>query len=170
MLWITLLSMRQIDVEMMVVAGGCEANVAAASWQAKTVEVPSGTKVLLELRSAVNTKTAKPGDGVYLSSSFPVVVNGQVAIPAGVYVQGVIDQVTRPGRVKGRAAVRMHFSSIIFPNGSVVEIPGIVNSMPGAKKQTVKGDGEGTIVSTRGRVCSPKPTAMLQVKGGPPKA
>jgi type IV secretion system protein VirB10 len=39
----------------------------------------------------------------------------------------------------------MHFTSIIFPNGSVVEIPGIVNSLPGAKKQSVKDDGEGTI-------------------------
>src|SRR5215510_7142566 len=93
-----------------------QANVAAVTWQAKSIEVPQGTKVLLEMRSAVNTKTAKPGDGVYLSSNFPVVVNGQVVIPAGVYVQGVIDQVTRPGRIKGRAAVRMHFTSMIFPN------------------------------------------------------
>ena len=128
-----------------------QANVAAATWQAKTVEVPSGTKVLLELRSAVNTKTAKPGDGVYLSSSFPVVVNGQVAIPAGVYVQGVIDQVTRPGRVKGRAAVRMHFSSMIFPNGSVVSIPGVVNSLPGSAGPQVQQEGEIQQASGKGK-------------------
>jgi len=128
-----------------------QANVSASTWQAKTVEVPSGTKVLLELRSAVNTKTAKPGDGVYLSSSFPVVVNGQVAIPAGVYVQGVIDQVTRPGRVKGRAAVRMHFSSIIFPNGSVVSIPGVVNSLPGSAGPQVQQEGEIQQASGKGK-------------------
>jgi len=34
---------------------------------------------------------------------------------------------------------------MIFPNGTVVEIPGMVDSLPGAKKQTVKDDGEGTI-------------------------
>ena len=39
----------------------------------------------------------------------------------------------------------MHFTSIIFPNGTVVEIPGLVNSLPGASKQTVKDDGEGTV-------------------------
>jgi type IV secretion system protein VirB10 len=39
----------------------------------------------------------------------------------------------------------MHFTSIIFPNGSVVEIPGVVNSLPGARKQEVKDNGEGTI-------------------------
>jgi len=99
----------------------------------------------LQLRSSVNTKSAKPGDGVYLASTFPVVVGNRVMIPAGVYVQGVVDRVARAGHVKGRAELDMHFTSIIFPNGSVVEIPGIVNNLPGARKQTVKEDGEGTI-------------------------
>ncbi len=111
----------------------------------KTYTVPAGTKVLLQLRSSVNTRSAKPGDGVYLASTFPIVVGNRVMIPAGVYVQGVVDRVQRAGRVKGKAELDMHFTSIIFPNGSVVEIPGVVNSLPGAKKQDVKDDGEGTI-------------------------
>jgi type IV secretion system protein VirB10 len=65
-------------------------------------------------------------------------------IPAGVYVQGVVDRVERAGQLKGKAQLDMHFTSIIFPNGSVVEVPGLVNALPGASKQTVK-DGEGTI-------------------------
>jgi len=112
---------------------------------AKTVEVPAGTKVLLTLRSGVNTRTAQPGDGVYLSSTFPVVTGGHVVIPSGVYVEGVIDRVVRPGRVKGRAQVTMHFTTLIFPNGSVVSIPGAVDSLPGSNGPTVKKDGEGTI-------------------------
>jgi len=111
----------------------------------RTYTVPAGTKVLLQLRSGINTRSAKPGDGVYLASTFPVVVGNKVMIPAGVYVQGVVDRVARAGRVKGRSQLDMHFTSIIFPNGSVVEIPGLVNSLPGAKKQSVKDDGEGTI-------------------------
>ena len=118
---------------------------ATAASEPKTYTVPAGTKVLLELRSAIDTRSAKPGDGVYLASTFPVVVGDRVLIPAGVYVQGVIDRVTRAGRIRGRAQLDMHFTSIIFPNGSVVEIPGMVNSLPGAKDQTVKDDGEGTI-------------------------
>jgi hypothetical protein len=112
---------------------------------AKTYTVPAGTKVLLQLRSAINTKSAKAGDGVYLASTFPVVVGNRVMIPAGVYVQGTVDRVLRAGRVKGKAQLDMHFSSIIFPNGTVVEIPGMVNSLPGAKQQSVKDNGEGTI-------------------------
>jgi hypothetical protein len=111
----------------------------------KTYTVPAGTKVLLQLRSAINTRSAKAGDGVYLYSIFPVVVGNRVMIPTGVYVQGVVDRVQRGGIVKGKAQLDMHFTSIIFPNGSVVEIPGVVDSVPGTKNQTVKDDGEGTI-------------------------
>jgi type IV secretion system protein VirB10 len=110
----------------------------------KTFTVPAGTKVLLELRSAINTKSAKPGDGVYLISTFPVVAENRVLIPAGVYVQGMVDSVVRPGRIRGDAQLNMHFTSMIFPNGSVVAIPGVVNSLPGATNQNVNGD-EGTI-------------------------
>lgn len=117
---------------------------AATSAAAKSYEVPAGTKVLLSLKSAVNTKTARPGDGVYLVSTFPVAIGNKVLIPAGVYVQGVIDRVQRPGRVKGRAQVGMHFTSMIFPNGSVVQIPGVVSSLPGSDGAQVK-DREGTV-------------------------
>jgi type IV secretion system protein VirB10 len=121
------------------------AAVAGSPAAPKTYVVPAGTKVLLQLRSSINTKSAKPGDGVYLVSTFPVVVGNRVMIPAGVYVQGLVDRVARAGRVKGKAQLDMHFTSMIFPNGSVAEIPGTVNSLPGAKHQSVKGDQEGTV-------------------------
>ena len=110
--------------------------------ETQSIEIPAGTRVLLSLRSAIHTKTAKPGDGVYLTSNFPVVVENRVVIPTGVYVQGVIDDVVRPGRVKGRAAVHMHFTSMIFPNGSVVNIPGVVSGLPGSGGPSVQKEGE----------------------------
>jgi len=69
----------------------------------KTYTVPAGTKILLQLRSGINTRSAKAGDGVYLASTFPVVVANRVMIPSGVYVQGVVDRVVRAGHVKGTA-------------------------------------------------------------------
>lgn len=137
-----------------------------ASSAKKTYTVPAGTKVLLQLRSGVNTKSARPGDGVYLASTFPVVVGNRVMIPAGVYVQGVVDRVQRAGRVKGRAQLDMHFTSIIFPNGSVVEIPGVVNSLPGAHKQTVKDDGEGTIQQDGDKGRNASKTAEIAIPTG----
>src|SRR6202000_2751978 len=53
----------------------------------QTYTVPAGTKVLLSLKSGVNTKTARVGDGVYLVSTFPVIVGSHVLIPSGVYLQ-----------------------------------------------------------------------------------
>ena len=109
-----------------------------------TYTVPAGTKVLLSLTSGVNTTPARPGDGVYLVSTFPVIVGSRVLIPTGVYVQGIVDKVERPGRVKGRAKLLMHFTTMIFPNGQVIGIPGTVNNLPGSGGESVKGD-EGTI-------------------------
>jgi len=110
----------------------------------KLFVLPQGTKILLSLTSAVNTKTAKPGDGVYLVSTFPVTGDNRVLIPVGVRVQGTLDQVVRPGRVKGSAKVAMHFTTVIFPNGTIVNVPGNIDSLPGSPNQRVK-DGEGTI-------------------------
>ncbi len=119
--------------------------LANAAPEKKTYTVPAGTKVLLQLRSGINTKSARAGDGVYLSSVFPVVVGNRVMIPTGVYVQGMVDRVQRGGHIQGKAQLDMHFTSIIFPNGSVVEIPGVVDNVPGSSDKTVKNDQEGTI-------------------------
>ena len=110
----------------------------------QTYTVPAGTKILLSLRSAINTKTAQQGDGVYLVSSFPVTEASRVMIPVGVYVQGTVDRVVRPGRVKGRAQLDLHFTTMIFPNGQVIEVPGVLNSLPGSDGPKVKGN-EGTV-------------------------
>ena len=131
----------------------------------KTYTVPSGTKVLLQLRSSLNSKSARAGDGVYLASAFPVVVGNRVMIPAGVFVQGVVDRVTRAGHVKGRAQLDMHFTSIIFPNGTVVEIPGVVSGLPGASKQQVK-DGEGTIEQDTDKTRNAGKTAEIALPTG----
>lgn len=124
---------------------GASADLPAPSSASGTsYTVPAGTKVLLSLKSGVNTKTTHAGDSVYLVSTFPVIVGSHVLIPAGVYVQGMVDQVDRPGRVHGRARLLMHFTSMIFPNGQVVAIPGNVNNLPGSNGSRVKGT-EGTI-------------------------
>src|ERR1700728_2924006 len=124
----------------------------AAETSSQTFTVPAGTKVLLSLKSGINTKTAQQGDGVYLVSSFPVVGSSRVMIPVGVYVQGVVDRVQRPGRVKGRAQIDLHFTTMIFPNGQVVEVPGVLNSLPGSDGPRVKGsEGEVEQAGTKGR-------------------
>ena len=109
-----------------------------------TIVVPAGTKVPLVLKHAVSTKNAQVGDALYLESSFPVVQNDRMVIPAGTYVQGVVSGVKRPGRIKGRAELLIRFTTMIFPNGYTVSFPGSLDNVPGADSQKVK-DDEGTI-------------------------
>jgi type IV secretion system protein VirB10 len=140
----------------------------AAAPAPQTFTVPAGTKVLLSLKSAINTKTAQQGDGVYLVSSFPVVGNSRIMIPVGVYVQGVVDRVVRPGRVKGRAQLDLHFTTMIFPNGQVVDVPGVLNSLPGSDGPKVKGN-EGTVeqAGNKGRdVANVLKGAAIGAEGG----
>lgn len=108
------------------------------------LEIPAGTKVPLALKNAISTKTTREGDPVYAETVFPVVVNERVVIPAGTYVQGRITSSKRAGRVKGHAEVLMHFTTLIYPSGYTVVLPGALDSVPGAEKTTMKGE-EGTI-------------------------
>jgi type IV secretion system protein VirB10 len=111
---------------------------AADSPAPNTVTVPSGTKLLMALKSGINTKSAKAGDSVYLETNFPVSIDNVMAIPPGTFVQGTIDNVKRSGRVKGRAEVLFHFNTLIFPSGYTVSVPGSVNDVPGADSSRVK--------------------------------
>jgi hypothetical protein len=124
-------------------------NAAAASpppsaAPAKTLTIPAGTTVPLSLKQAVSTKTAKDGDPVYAETAFPFVVNDQIIIPAGTYIQGRIEHVQRGGHVKGRAEVLIHFTSMIYPSGYTVMLGGSIENTPGAQKTSMK-DSEGTI-------------------------
>lgn len=109
-----------------------------------TLVVPAGTKIPLILKHAVSTKNAQVGDNLYLESTFPVVQNNRMVIPPGTYVQGVVTAVRRPGRIKGRAELLVHFTTMIFPNGYTVSFPGALDNVHGSDMQRVK-DKEGTI-------------------------
>src|SRR5579864_7352397 len=131
-------------------AGAKSASAVAATTAAGTaanpnvVTIPEGTKIPLSLAQAISTKNARAGDAVYATTAFPFVVDNSVIIPAGSYVQGKISHVERGGRVKGRAEILMHFTSMIYPSGYTVMLPGSVENTPGADNKSVK-DSEGTI-------------------------
>jgi type IV secretory pathway VirB10-like protein len=116
----------------------------ASAASTNAVIIPAGTKVPVALKHAISTKSAREGDAVYAETTFPVVENGRILIPAGTYVQGKISQVQRAGRIKGRAEVLMHFTTLIYPSGYTVVLPGSVENVPGAEKTSMKGN-EGTI-------------------------
>ncbi len=126
------------------VADKAPMRTASTDTQVGKLIVPAGAQIPLRLKQAISTKNAKPGDAVYAETTFPFTQNDRIVIPAGTYVQGRISSVRRPGRVKGRAEVLMHFTSMIFPNGYTALLPGGVENMPGSDTKHVK-DSEGTV-------------------------
>lgn len=109
-----------------------------------TVTVPAGTKLALELKHAISTKGTQEGAAVYAETTFPFALNDRILIPAGTYVQGRISHIERGGHIKGRAEVLMHFTTLIYPSGYTVVLPGSLESAPGVDKTGIK-DKEGTI-------------------------
>lgn len=106
--------------------------------------IPAGARIPLLLKQAISTKNAREGDAVYAETAFPFVVNEHILVPAGTYIQGKISHVERAGRMKGRAEILMRFTSMIYPSGYTVMLPGSVENTPGAENNSVK-DSEGTI-------------------------
>jgi type IV secretion system protein VirB10 len=126
--------------------------------------VPSGTKIPLTLKQGVNTKSARPGDPVYAQTAFPITQNNQIVIPAGTFVQGQVERVVRPGHVKGKAELQMSFTSMIFPNGYTVMLPGAVQNTPGSNSNSMKGK-EGTIEGPGGKGKDAATVATTTVAG-----
>ena len=117
------------------------------------IAVPAGTKIPLILKQGITTKNAHVGDPVYAQTSFPITMNDHIAIPSGTLVQGEIRRVQRPGRVKGRAELLMNLTSMIFPNGYTIGLPGAVQGTPGNAGTNGVKDKEGTIAgdSSKGK-------------------
>jgi hypothetical protein len=116
----------------------------AAASDRKVITIPAGTKIPLSLAQAISTKNAREGDAVYAETAFPFLMNERVIVPAGTYIQGKISHVERAGHGHGRAEILIHFTSMIYPSGYTVMLPGSVENTPGADNNSVK-DQEGTI-------------------------
>src|SRR5436190_2501978 len=124
--------------------------LSTASRSDRDVTIPAGTKLPITLKNTISTKGNHVGDPIYAQSTFPVVVNDRIVIPAGTYVQGRINAIKPAGRIKGRAEVLIHFTTLIYPSGYTVMLPGSLENAPGVDKTKMK-DKEGTIQADSGK-------------------
>lgn len=105
------------------------------------VVIPAGTKLPIELRQPISTRNAVAGDSIYARTTFPVVVAGTMLIPAGTWVQGIVDRVKRAGRVKGTAELEFHLTTLIFANGYTLDLKAALDQVPGSETNSVKEPG-----------------------------
>jgi len=76
------------------------------------VTIPSGTTLQLDLVTAVGSDTSRVEEPVRATIRTPVTINGQVVVPVGSEVSGVVSQAEESGRVKGRASIGVRFNSL----------------------------------------------------------
>jgi hypothetical protein len=101
----------------------------SASLVSAASEIPQGSHVLLRLENSVSTRTAREGDFVYLRTAVPIAANGQIVVPEGSYVQGVVTHSLRSGRVKGKAELAIRIDTLTLPSGKVIKLSPHLNSV-----------------------------------------
>src|SRR5882757_7942703 len=122
--------------------------VAPAS-SSERITVPSGTRVGVVLQNGISTRSAKPGDSVYLQTSFPITQNNRIVIPVGSYLRGEIIDSKRPGKIKGKGEFRLRLNTLILPNGYTVNLNAAPRSADSGGKETM--DSEGKVTGPGGK-------------------
>ena len=103
--------------------------LAALQSAAQAADIPPGAHMLLRMENSLSTRTAKEGDYVYLKTASPISADGQIIVPVGSYVQGVVAQTKRSGRVTGRAELAIRLETLTFAQGKVVKFAPHLNSV-----------------------------------------
>ena len=93
-----------------------------ASASSASITVPQGTLVALKLITQIKSKSTHRGDPVRAVVAFPLAIGTRVVIPAGTFVEGVVNNVnTHPPR-NSSATVELRFNHMIFANGYTVPL------------------------------------------------
>ena len=127
--------------------------------RAERIVLPSGTQLPLVVHNSITTRSAKPGDPVYLETLFPITQDNRIIIPAGSFVHGSVVEAKRPGKVKGRAELLIRLDLLILPNGYTVSFNAVpsgagtggneqVDSEGKIKGDTDKASDAGTVLRT----------------------
>jgi hypothetical protein len=97
--------------------------------------VPEGAIIPVSLIGQLSTEHAEIDDGVYARTVFPVVVDSQIVIPVGTFVQGRIVSAERAGRVSGRSEMTINFHTLILDTGASIPIYGSLGGIGGVAER-----------------------------------
>jgi BON domain-containing protein len=78
----------------------------------KPVVVPAGTVLTIRLGQALGSKTSQVGTAFTGSVSTPITIAGNMAIPVGSDITGIVKEAKKAGRFKGAAVLSLHLDSI----------------------------------------------------------
>jgi hypothetical protein len=90
--------------------------LAAFGWNT-VAQVPAGSRVLLRAQNAVSSRTAKPGDSIYLVTVTPVAADGRIVIAAGSQVRGEVTQARKSAAFHRRGELAIELRTLILMSG-----------------------------------------------------
>jgi hypothetical protein len=108
-----------------------------------TITIPAGKVITVSLADEVGSKVSQPGQSFGGTLAKSVDVNGEVAIPAGAKVEGVVVDAKPLGRFAGGALLQLTLNSITV-HGEQLPVH------TAAFTQTLKGKGKRTGVMVGG--------------------
>lgn len=95
---------------------------AVARSAVREVTIPSGTELPVVLDTALASDNSRVEQPVTAHLTRPVLVDGQTVLPEGSTISGVVTEVTRAAKVKGRAHIAVRFNAVT-PRGTEDRYP-----------------------------------------------
>jgi len=111
----------------------------------KFAKIPAGSLLHIRLTTTLTSKTNKTGDPFTGEVTKPITADGKEIIPAGSLVDGHVAFVKAPGRIKGKAEMRVVLDHVVTPDDVKYSLNAALDdgqAGPCAKTGT---DEEGTI-------------------------
>jgi len=122
--------------------------------------IPTGTQCRLLLLNTVSASKSRAGESVQARLLSPVVLNSQVALPAGSVFDGTVVKQTPPRMLSRAGSIYLKFHSVLLPDGSRYDISA---SLAGAELDR----GSHTRIDAEGRIRGERPgVAWMLINGG----
>jgi len=105
----------------MIVPAGARSAAPASIFEELTtreVTLPAGTRLPVVLDTAVSSSASRVEQSISGHVSRDVSIGGQLAVPAGSQVYGIVTDARRSGKVKGLAHVAIRFTDLVLKGGS----------------------------------------------------
>ena len=126
--------------------------------------VPRGTNISVELTTWLSSKSAKVGDRFSVLVASPVYSGGQVAIPNGAVLEGLVTAADAAGRASDSGNLHLFIDRLRGPQGQIADMRGLVVGL--ASGADIQGQGVSAGKTAAGAVVGGLLGGLLEGKKG----
>ncbi len=121
-------------------------SIIAAAASAPKVTISAGTQINVQMITSLTSSTNKVGDTFTAEVEDPIFAEDQEVIPSGSTLRGHVALVKPPGRLKGRAEMRLVADSIVTKDGHEFDFAGQLgnSNTSGVKVDNSEGTVQGS--------------------------